>query len=271
MRTINYKSDFSIIEKFKCKDYKLVPFRFTYYTKSINYPYIAEYRIENSPEFTNCVILPNGNIKVVFQEHNLGAGYLKVKREFFIPDDSFEDGICHHISEEDLDISLEKGVPNDETDKIFDTEIQAYYVTLEVGNSDDFSRDSKGNLIISNKFKNSKQDRIDDLNTIRANANKGATALQFVPSEYITETELNNKNYSTKTYVDNKIADLVDSAPEDLNTLKELAEALNDNKDIVDVLNESISKKQDKINAMSQSDFDSLDTFIEGGFYAIYE
>ena len=44
---------------------------------------------------------------------------------------------------------------------------------------------------------NDKQDKISDLNTIRNNANLGATALQSVPSEYVTETELNNKGYLT--------------------------------------------------------------------------
>ena len=153
--------------------------------------------------------------------------------------------------------------------------------------------------------------------------------------------------------IDNKISNLVGSAPETLNTLEELATAFQDNKDVIDYLNQSIIKKQDKlesgtniktingnnilgsgnidilfnipdkyitnemlaknsikeenitedsvgtdkikdnsinynklhteiisdieqlvvakINAMNQSDFDSLDTFIEGGFYAIYE
>lgn len=42
-----------------------------------------------------------------------------------------------------------------------------------------------------------KQDVISDLDTIRTNAAKGATALQSVPSEYITETELNGKGYLT--------------------------------------------------------------------------
>lgn len=44
-----------------------------------------------------------------------------------------------------------------------------------------------------------KQDTITDLATIRSNAAKGATALQSVPSEYITESELNAKNYATAT------------------------------------------------------------------------
>lgn len=36
------------------------------------------------------------------------------------------------------------------------------------------------------------QDAITDLDTIRENAVKGATALQSVPAEYVTETELQN-------------------------------------------------------------------------------
>ena len=42
-----------------------------------------------------------------------------------------------------------------------------------------------------------KQDVIGDLEDIRANASLGATALQEVPAEYITETELDEKGYLT--------------------------------------------------------------------------
>lgn len=93
---------------------------------------------------------------------------------------------------------------------------------------------------------NAKQDTISDLATIRANAEKGATALQSVPAEYVTETELTNKGYSTTSYVDQKVADLVNGAPDTLNTLDELAAALKDNKDIVTVLENSIANKADK-------------------------
>lgn len=44
------------------------------------------------------------------------------------------------------------------------------------------------------------------------------------------------------------ISQLVGSAPDTLNTLEELADALKDNADIVDVLNEAIAGKADKIN-----------------------
>lgn len=43
-----------------------------------------------------------------------------------------------------------------------------------------------------------KQDVISDLATIRANAATGAKALQSVPDEYVTETELSSKGYLTK-------------------------------------------------------------------------
>lgn len=50
-----------------------------------------------------------------------------------------------------------------------------------------------------------KQDIISDLDTIREGAAKGATALQSIPSEYITETELANKGYATTSDLDNKM------------------------------------------------------------------
>ena len=50
-----------------------------------------------------------------------------------------------------------------------------------------------------------KQDTISDLDTIRSGAALGATALQSVPSEYVTETELTSKNFATVSGVDAKI------------------------------------------------------------------
>ena len=45
---------------------------------------------------------------------------------------------------------------------------------------------------------NAKQDAISDLSAIRSNAEKGATALQSVPAEYVTESELEGKGYLTE-------------------------------------------------------------------------
>lgn len=49
-----------------------------------------------------------------------------------------------------------------------------------------------------------KQDAIDDLSEIRTNANLAKTALQEVPSEYVTETELAGMNYATAAQVNVK-------------------------------------------------------------------
>lgn len=57
---------------------------------------------------------------------------------------------------------------------------------------------------------------------------------------------INNKEVATKEHVAERIAQLIGSAPETLDTLDEIAEALKDNEDIVDVLNQSIATKADK-------------------------
>ena len=55
-----------------------------------------------------------------------------------------------------------------------------------------------------------KQDVINDLATIRSGASKGATALQSIPSEYVTETELTNKGYATTSAMNTALEDKVD-------------------------------------------------------------
>lgn len=52
--------------------------------------------------------------------------------------------------------------------------------------------------------------------------------------------------YATETYVDNKVADLVNSAPEALDTLGELAEALENHEDAYDALLETVGGKATK-------------------------
>ena len=51
---------------------------------------------------------------------------------------------------------------------------------------------------------------------------------------------------ASKEDVDKAIADLVDSAPETMDTLNELAAAIKDNQDVADVLTEAVGNKVDK-------------------------
>lgn len=67
-----------------------------------------------------------------------------------------------------------------------------------------------------------KQDIIEDLDVIRSGAAKGATALQDVPAEYITEEELADKEYTTTSQVENLIDDVVATATASDNDIDEI-------------------------------------------------
>lgn len=69
----------------------------------------------------------------------------------------------------------------------------------------------------------------------------------------IDELKTNLNDYYTKVEADQKLADLVNSAPETLDTLGELADAFNENNEIVTVLNEAITNKADKSELFSGS------------------
>ena len=61
-----------------------------------------------------------------------------------------------------------------------------------------------GNVITEHQDISGKQDKIADLDTIREGASKGATALQSIPSEYVTESELTAKGYATTSQLNGK-------------------------------------------------------------------
>lgn len=80
-----------------------------------------------------------------------------------------------------------------------------------------------------------KQDKIADLAQIRDNAQKGATALQFVPEKY-----------ATKIDVSNEVAKIVNSAPKAFDTLKEIADWIEEDAEPAIVLANKVEQKADK-------------------------
>ena len=77
-------------------------------------------------------------------------------------------------------------------------------------------------------------------------ASKNIT-LELITTNYTEDKRLSAiVNKADKTYVDEQVANLVGSAPETLNTLGELATALQENEDIVNLLNEAVTAKADK-------------------------
>ena len=118
------------------------------------------------------------NIKTINNESILGSGNIRIAGG----------------SGGSIDVIQVNGVEQPNTDGTVNLEVPTK--TSDLQNDSGFLTDISG-----------KQDVIPDLDTIRANASKGATALQSVPSEYITETELEDKNYATKKYVTDKISE----------------------------------------------------------------
>ena len=121
-----------------------------------------------------------------------------------------------------------------------------------------------------------KQDLISDLSEIRANSKKGATALQSVPSEYVTETELSNKGYATSSSLESGLSSKVDKvtgkqlSTEDFTTaLKNKLSALNNYDDTA--INSAISKLRTDFDTLVSGDtttaiksFNEIIAFLDG-------
>lgn len=121
-----------------------------------------------------------------------------------------------------------------------------------------------------------KQDEISDLAEIRANSKKGATALQSVPSEYVTETELSNKGYATSSSLESGLSSKVDKitgkqlSTEDFTTaLKNKLSSLNNYDDTA--INSAISKLRTDFDTLVSGDtttaiksFNEIIAFLDG-------
>ena len=71
--------------------------------------------------------------------------------------------------------------------------------------------------------------------------------IELITTNYVEDRRLSEiSNKADKTYVDEKVSNLVGSAPETLDTISELATALQENEEVVEVLNQAITVKADK-------------------------
>ena len=82
------------------------------------------------------------------------------------------------------------------------------------------------------------------------------------------DTELGKKanasalnDLATESYVDTKIANLIDSAPETLNTLGEIAAAVKENDEVIDTLNAAIGTKANKSEIPSLTGY-ATETYV---------
>lgn len=114
-------------------------------------------------------------------------------------------------------------------------------------NAPNIAEDENGDLIIVDENGNVifKVDT-DGVHTTDITSNGKKVATETYVDEAIDKIEFPETDlsgYATETYVDNKVADLVDSAPELLNTLNELATAIENHEDAYDALLETVGNK----------------------------
>ena len=101
-----------------------------------------------------------------------------------------------------------------------------------------------------------------------------AVKAEQTAKEYVENALL---EYAKKTEVKQEISDLINSAPETLDTLGEIAKAIQDNEDVVDVLNQAIGEKasqkdleevEEKVDGINLTDYiknTDRDNFVKGG------
>lgn len=105
---INYQSDWKLVERVEGGgSLALVPFRFTYYVSMNKGAYVAEW---DGKEYRGCSPTADGlGVVVAIDAAALGLGCVRVKREYFVRDASYADGVCDVVSVEELDVELTKG------------------------------------------------------------------------------------------------------------------------------------------------------------------
>lgn len=106
MKQINYKSDFKLFEK---GELHAAPFEYEYST-TFGKCYKASYL---DGVYTNCRLLDDGRLMVVFDNHELSPGVLRVTRRYYLTDSDYHDRICHLVSKEETGVILTAGKTDD--------------------------------------------------------------------------------------------------------------------------------------------------------------
>jgi hypothetical protein len=268
MIKINYESDFKLTEKTE-KRFADVPFEFVYSTNSGTYT--ASY---DGEAYTNCKRNEDGSITIIFNKHGLGVGRLKVRREFFIPDDDFPDGVYNIVSNDTTDIMLVEG-KTDNTD--VEEEFNPPYIegggeVVSVEIVDNLDSDAPDKALSANQGRilneriNVVITDVKDINETLGHTKANLDALESIVAEKAdaskvsqieTEVQKNTNAISNNTArlvvlegdgegsikntVAKGIAKVVANAPEDLDTLKEVADYIASDKTKANEIEKAIS------------------------------
>lgn len=128
-------------------------------------------------------------------------------------------------------ITVATGIDNaPEVESSYPDVLETWYLEL-------ISAGSTGVNVVAQATDECKEQAINEINQAKNEAVEGANAaitehgnsvVESVADEALALIASGEKSFATTDYVDGKVADLVDSSPETLNTLKELAKALGD-------------------------------------------
>ena len=165
-----------------------------------------------------------------------------------------------HIAEDNAKLAVKYS--KEAISKAEQAEMVAEFVSKSVNNT--FIPIKTSELYNDNQFISAKEQNLTDEEKLQARENIGAGTSNFsgdyedlINKPYIPSYD----NVPTKDYIDEKISNLVNSAPETLDTLGEIASALEENEDVISALNSVVSNKVDKVagKGLSTNDFTNED------------
>ena len=165
-----------------------------------------------------------------------------------------------HIAEDNAKLAVKYS--KEAISKAEQAEMVAEFVSKSVNNT--FIPIKTSELYNDNQFISAKEQSLTDEEKLQARENIGAGTSNFsgdyedlINKPYIPSYD----NVPTKDYIDEKLSDLVNSAPETLDTLGEIASALEENEDVISTLNSVVSNKVDKVagKGLSTNDFTNED------------
>lgn len=116
----NFQSDLKIVEPIKAE----APFRFTYFVNVGGKSLVAEY---DGSKYSNC-FPRDGELIIPVDGKSLGIGEVKVKREYFLNDADFSDGICTLVTVTTTGIELWHG-ESDSAEEVR-VDVAPYYNTI---------------------------------------------------------------------------------------------------------------------------------------------
>ena len=197
----------------------------------------SKYYSEKSREYSNTwkgSLLPKGIISFTqLPTSNLIAGFLYSINEAFVTDDRFVEG---------AGFSYPKGT------NIYWTENNKWKALSGVL-SREISKQNYAALSEAEKKNGTIYYVTDDDYTLSIDSSLSSTSKNPIQNKAVSnkfaeiETSISSAKSETKTYTDTKIANLINGAPETLDTLKEVADAIESSKSVEEALNKAIGTK----------------------------